>query len=402
MRIHTALVLAAGFFAIAACGQTVEQVSGNKQGGDPTPGNGGLPSYPTPSVPTEPPPDDHYPADHPGMPQIPNNGGDVLHDPVIITVTFPNDDLQAQIDQFDDQVGGLNWWQVNAEYGVGKATSGDHVKIAQDLPTSMTDVDVEQWLQDRINDQTLPAPTDQMIYALYIPAATTISFSDGSGTSCAGFLGYHSSINMAVNNLTMPIAYAVINRCGGIDSVTETASHEFTEACTDPHPFTGPGYTFFKDNAWTVAGGEDGDMCSMVSGVTEAGWSLTRVWSNKNAKAGDQPCMPLPAQAKDYPYFNAGVVHDTLTAHPGDTVKTEVDCYSFGKLPNDITVDVQPYSPTILKPTLSAKTCKNGDKLTLTFNVAKTAKKGTDYHYDVQTNINANTGHIWRGMVSVN
>src|SRR4051812_37005421 len=50
------------------------------------------------------------PAPHPGMPQIPNLGGVVLHDPVIVTVTFPSDDLEADVQKFDDEIGSLKWW----------------------------------------------------------------------------------------------------------------------------------------------------------------------------------------------------------------------------------------------------------------------------------------------------
>ena len=49
-----------------------------------------------------------YPAPHPSMPQIPRNGGDVLHDPSVVTVTFPDDPLEDKIDAFADQVGSLS------------------------------------------------------------------------------------------------------------------------------------------------------------------------------------------------------------------------------------------------------------------------------------------------------
>lgn len=343
-----------------------------------------------------------YPADHPGMPIIPNNGGAVLHDPVIVTVTFPNDALEKQIQDFDDVIGSLSWWPtVNADYGVGLATSGGHVSVATPPPAQMTDYDVQQWIQARIQDQTLPTPTDQTIYTLYYPSSTTISLG-ANDTSCGSFLGYHSSIISNVGGNFVPVAYAVIGRCGGFDQLTETASHELTEAATDPHPLAQVGYSFLGDNAWTFSGGENADMCSQVSPVTEMGYSLTRVWSNHNAKLGDQPCVPLPPNPNNLPYFNAGVVNDLIKAHPGDTVTTEVDCYSFAPLPNDMTVSALPFSAQNLTITLDKDTCTNGDKLTMTIAIAPTAKKGTDYHYTVQASIDPMIGHLWRGMVRVN
>jgi hypothetical protein len=362
----------------------------------------GSATFPTPVGEAE--PVAPFPAPHPGMPQMPNNGGPVLHDAEIVTVTFPGDDLESQEQAFDDEIGSLSWWStVHTEYGINPAKGAGHVTSADPLPDAMSADELEAWLGAKITDGTLPTPNDQTIYALYVPATTIISFSpqEGGGQSCNAFLGYHSAIWTTVNNQSLQVQYAVINRCGDFNSVTETASHEFTEAATDPHPLTNPAYVFLNDNAWTIAGGEDGDLCSMVSSVTENGYSLTRVWSNKNAKAGDQPCIPAPQNAQNLPYFNAGIVKDTTTAHAGDKLQLEVDCYSFGPLPNEFALKPQANSKSILKFTMSQPKCKNGDKVTMTIDVSPNAKKGTSYHYSLSTELDANTGHIWRGMVTI-
>jgi hypothetical protein len=348
-----------------------------------------------------------YPAPHPSMPQIPNNGGAVLKAPVIITVTFPGDLLQDKEQQFDAEVGGLKWWStVHDSYGVGPATSGGNVTIADPPPATMTANELETWIQDRITDGTLPAPTDQTIYALYFQSTTTVTFdpNQGGGSLCQEFLGYHSSINASTPTGLIPAAYAVIGQCGDIDNVTETASHEFTEAATDPHPIAGqPAYVYVKPSPWTTLGGEDGDMCAGVSGVVENGWSLTRVWNNPNAAEGNQPCVPVPdpVMGAALPYFNAGIVTETLKANPGDTVSTEVDCYSFGPLPADMTLVAQAFGKKTLQFSFDKDTCKNGDKVTLSVTVAATAKHATDYHYSLLAQLDANTAHAWRGMVHV-
>lgn len=348
-----------------------------------------------------------YPAPHPGMPQIPNQGGSVLKDPVIVTVTFPGDALEAQEQKFGAEVGDLKWWStVHDSYGVGAAKSGGNVSITVPPAAAMTADELEIWVQDRITDGTLPAPTDQTIYALYFPITTTISFdaNQGGGSLCQEFLGYHSSINATVGTGTVPTAYAVIGQCGGIDSVTETASHEFTEAATDPHPINGvPGYVLLKNSPWTTLGGENGDMCAGVSGVVENGWSLTRVWNNPNAAEGNQPCVPVPEplNGEVLPYFNAAIVTDTLKANPGDTVSTEVDCYSFGPLPADMQLVGQAFSKKTLQFSFDKDTCTNGDKVTMSITVAATAKHGTDYHYSLLAQLDANTAHAWRAMVHV-
>jgi hypothetical protein len=344
-----------------------------------------------------------YPAPHPGEPQIPNHGGVTLHDPVIVTVTWPSDSLESYVEAFDDTVGTFAWWPTWAnDYGVGPATGGGHVPLTEAAPPTISDDEIQSWLDAKIQDGTMPAPTDQTIYALYYPSSTTVTIpqNEGGGSSCAAFLGYHNSFTTSYQGQTLPIAYAVINRCGDQDSVTETASHEFAEAATDPHPLTGGlAYMITSDSPWTVAGGEVGDMCSEVGGVTEQGYSMTRVWSNSAAAKGDQPCVPNPDPTM--PFFDAGLEQDTLSALPGKTVTTKVDCYSFGPLPSAMQLVAQPYSPQTLTITFDKPTCQNGDVVTMSVAVASTATAQTDYHYDVIAQLDAMTGHVWRGMVHV-
>jgi hypothetical protein len=346
-----------------------------------------------------------YPAPHPAMPQIPKNGGPVLHDPRIVTVTFPDDPWREKIEAFGEQVGKLAWWTtVHDGYGVGPAASGGHVAVEQAPDCSLSDGDVTRWLGAKIGDGTLPAPTDQSIYLLYYPAATTVTLGEleGGGASCQVFLGYHNTIDVAWQGQSVPVAYAVINRCNDdLDQLTVTASHELTEAATDPRPIdsTTAGWVTIEDNAWTGLGGENGDMCAGVSGATEGGWALTRVWNNRSAAAGDQPCLPAPAGKT--PYYNAGIVHERLEIHPGESGTTEVDCYSFGPLPARIAVEAQVAADDPLTISFDKKTCTNGDTLTMTVAVGAQAPHKTDYHYALLSTLGAKSGHVWRGMVHV-
>jgi hypothetical protein len=214
------------------------------------------------------------------------------------------------------------------------------------------------------------------------------------------FLGYHSTIDVTAAGKTVPIAYAVINRCGGgLDEITATASHELTEASTDPHPIdsTTAAYVTLDDTAWTGLGGENGDMCAGVSPTTESGWTLTRVWNNRTAASGDQPCLPAPASS--VPYFNAGIVHERLVASPGAAARTEVDCYAFGPLPGAIALTGQVQDP--LQISFDRKTCTNGDKVTLTVSVGVGAQRGVDYRYTLLAGLDSTAGHLWRGLVHV-
>ena len=350
-----------------------------------------------------------YPAPHPSMPQIPRNGGAVLHDPLIVSITFAGDAWAPQIQAFGEQVGSLDWWTtVHAGYGVGPARSAGHVAIPAAAPASISDGDVERWVAARIGDGTLPAPTDQTIYTIYYPQTTTVTLPDvgGAAASCQVFLGYHSTFNLTYGGQIVPVVYAVINRCSAdLDQLTVTASHELTEASTDPHPIDEStcGYVTLEDNAWTGLGGENGDMCAGVSAASEGGWALTRVWNNVTAAAGDQPCLPAPATGAE-PYYNAGIVQEVLSVAPGGSASTEVDCYAFGPLSAAMALEAR-FENLEKKPTvqlsLDRKSCTNGDKVTLTVAASAYAQRGADHHYDLFSSLGPKSAHLWRGLVHV-
>ena len=68
------------------------------------------------------------------MGQLKHNGGSVLKNPVIVTVTWAGDDKADQLEAFGDTVGAGQYWKdVTSEYAVAAATSGDahHVRITE-------------------------------------------------------------------------------------------------------------------------------------------------------------------------------------------------------------------------------------------------------------------------------
>lgn len=346
-----------------------------------------------------------YPAPHPSEPEITNHGGAVLHDPSIVTVTYDGDAERDFVEQFDDAIGQTPWWStVHADYGVGPGTSGGHAHITDAAPAAIKDSEIQQWLAQKIGDMTLPAPTDQTIYVLYYPAETSITLDiPGGGTSCQSFGGYHNSTNVTVGGQKLMIAYAVIPRCDASeDSITTTVSHELTEAATDPHPIFGQmGYALTKKSAWNPAGGENADMCEFVSGVQEGPYTVTRVWSNTNAKLGDQPCIPVPDDPNGLPFYDAGIKDEILKAPPGGSATTNVYCYSFGPLPNAMTLNGMTYGKNILTFEFDKPTCQNGDVVAMTIHVSANATVGKDYHYQLLAQLNDQSAHLWRGMLTV-
>ena len=201
---HGTLVLALSSLSLVlvACGGHVssdgsQQNPGN--GNNPDTGTGGV--TPGDDTGTTPPPDDAgtpdttppvdhgapsdtYPAFKPDMPQLQNNGGDVLSTPVVVTVTFPSE-VASQVPIFEDlgdKIGPSDYWKkITSEYGVGAASGGGHVHSTADLTSDdASDTGIDNYVADHATNYAKygwPAPTDHTIYVLYVPRATAFTFS---------------------------------------------------------------------------------------------------------------------------------------------------------------------------------------------------------------------------------
>ncbi len=290
-------------------------------------------------------PSDKYPAFTPDMPQIVTQGDGVLHDPIIVSVTYPGEVNADAYEQFGDKLGDTAYWKTAvSEYGVGPTKSGpaNHVRMTTALPADMSDGDIDNYIGEHATNYAKygwPAPTDQTIYTLYMPNTTSVSL--GGMDACSnGIGGYHTSTNAG----DTVVAYAIVLQCsfggggGGKARVaTVTATHEIAEAATDPHPESSTrGYMGVDNNhiAWNIFMSnnvENGDLCeiyreSRYSDTVDVGftYNVQRLWSNSSAKAGHNPCVPAPTTE---PYYNVVAL---------DQVKTTlnaVDYFGTGKQP---------------------------------------------------------------------
>jgi len=342
MRLYQCSLVVGLVSAMAACGGSVSTDHTGATGG-PTPGDDidsgttpppptdtGTPppadAGPTPDTATPPPadhgaPSDKYPAFKPEVPELQNNGGDVLTSPIIVTVTFPGETNADTYEAFGDKIGASSYWkEITSEYGIGAAVSGptNHVRMTEKLPAGIADDSIDTWLADRLADPAkygLPAPTKQSIYVLYIDQATDFQY-QGSSVCGSGIGGYHTSTAVGGQQ----VAYAILPQCpggsgGGISLVDETtlsSSHEIAEATLDPHPMDTPGIAGVDDDhlAWEFFmqfQSENGDMCevyrdSYYRPKTDGDFTsmVQRQWSNKSGADGHNPCVPAPTGA----YFN--------------------------------------------------------------------------------------------------
>ena len=320
-----ALLVSSGL--VACGGSTSDGGGGGNPGGNNQPDSGSNPPPAGDDAGTTPtadaaPPVDHgspsktFPAFKPEVGQLVNNGGDVLKNPVIVTVTWPGDTAAPSFEEFGDKIGATDYWKQNvSEYGVGTASSGaaNHVHIATAAPAAMSDQDLDTFVATNAGSPATshwPAPTNQTIYILYLSPSTSLQF--GGQDACAqGVGGYHQSTT--VNGAE--VAYAIVPRCTRgstpvVDETTMSASHELGEAATDPHPGAKAGWVGFDDNHLAYEffqqfQSENGDACEFYKEAfykeqAPFAFAVQRQWSNASAAAGHHPCVPVPPGA----YFN--------------------------------------------------------------------------------------------------
>ncbi len=374
-----------------------------------------------------------YPAFKPEMPQLTNMGGPILNNPKLIAVTFPNDDLQKQIEDFTTKIGSSSYFSaVTAEYGISGATAGTPIHLTEMAPASIDDSAIATWIQGKI-DGTTPAwnkPDANTLYLLFYPAATTITM--GGGTSCQDFGGYHIETTLTDGST---VVYAVIPRCApynvgvlltDIDMLTAAASHEIVEATEDPQPDIDPAFSELDSDhvAWTFSGGaEAGDLCALdLSNFykpTDLGYVVQRTYSNVAASAYHDPCVPAPTTDV---YFNAVPVttadvdmgqifseNDTVTKGfmiaQGASATIEVDLLSDGPTTGPWTVNAENTAlgsgraKANLTFAWDRTTGQNGEKLHLTVTVVGTSRFG--FELFTITSTLGKKSYTWNGVVQV-
>jgi hypothetical protein len=378
-------------------------------------------------------PADVYPADHQAIPQIDYNGGPILQNPRLVTITFVG---EVHRDGFRSFVHAIatptnQWWMETAEgfclpdagpcVGPGTVNAPDgeawlpdgstldagdgflDVELPYDFPSdTVTDSQIPTWLGTHIANGDFPQPDSQTVYVIFFPQTTTIT--DQDGPSCITFGAYHNA-GMANGRLT---PYAVIPYCdyGGGDTANYqftqvAASHEIVESTTDPFPQP-PNTAFYLEtnDAWegalSLGGGECGDMCEGLLNEQWPydGYTYQRIWSNQAAAQSMQPCQP---STSPNPYFGAALRAPTtsVSGHPSagyivakrgqDTVGI-ADVFSQAPLGHDfllyagVNKGSATTSPTDLGPpddnitiTFSQQQVHNGDGVFVTFSVPSTA-----------------------------
>lgn len=332
------------------------------------------------------PQSDVYPGPHPAYPQVLHSGGTVLAAPRVQLLTFASDApaVVRAAEGFTTALGASAYWrEIGQEYGVGPLVAAPPLHLTEPAPRTVTNEQVQQWLAAKLDGGVpgLEPPGANTVYAVVYPQATVVD------PGCDSVLAFHSSFTFG----TTEVPYVVVARCPpspgatAADAVTSSLSHELIEAATDPFPYVRPGYFDVDADhaAWSMLTfGEVSDLCGwdadwlvFPSGLN---YGVARSWSNANARAGKNPCVPAPAGEVYFaavPELNDPVTFQSVFLTTGTTKgvrvplggTTTVPVHLFSEAPTeDWSVWAVAYNPSALFVSLDRSLGNNGDVFTLT------------------------------------
>jgi len=216
-------------------------------------------------------------------PQLVFNNGPLLSAVQVFTVFWgtawqqsPLSDTIESLNSFFDYILTSPLMDQLAEYSTSGQNIGHGSRIGTTTITSpnpgssVADSDIQQMLNNAIASGTLPQPTPNTLYFVYLPTGVVVS--QGGASSCQSFCGYHDTINGKIFYAVMPHpdCKGCTSNLAVFDSLTSTSSHELCEAVTDPIP--GQGW-YDQDN------GEIGDICAWQTKQV-GNYTVQKEWSN--------------------------------------------------------------------------------------------------------------------------
>jgi hypothetical protein len=257
---------------------------------------------------SEPPSGPFMSAPHDSTFTVPDQGGPLLTAPQLVTITYADYPYRADVEAYGDWIVGSDWLAtVGAEYGI-QLGSNTNVELPDAAPSTLTDTQIQNLIAGWQSDGTVPTPAPNTLYMLYLRDAQTHVTGAFGIESCVVYYGYHSEAMIG----NAHFAYALISTCapsgvyGELPQTEQTASHELMEAATDPFYYSAPAYLL--DGVFTFAG-ELGDLCQGRNDA-EGQFAYQRIWSNRAAAAGDDPCAP---PNPNDPYFRVEVSPTQVT-----------------------------------------------------------------------------------------
>lgn len=199
------------------------------------------------------------PADHDAPPQVVSYGGNVMKHALIVPIFFPNDNLQAQIEDFLGQLAASSYWNATtSEYGVGPITIAPSVIINDTPPTTSNGI-------DKLIKQHVQAAKDAAA------AGSTDGGTTGSDSGAAGSAGAAGAAGMAGAAGAAGMAGAAgTSGAGGTTGAGGTANDAGASDAGGPAPFPVPTpdtiYAIFIPDGVTITDNQVGQSCKSYGG----------------------------------------------------------------------------------------------------------------------------------------
>jgi hypothetical protein len=314
------------------------------------------------------------PAAHIPMPLVFPHAGTVLPKVELVTVTFDGYADRDAVEQFGSKIVASSWYvSAGAEYGVKLGTALPPIRLVQ-MPTSLTRQDIRSQIANLTtgNLTANPAvPELQSLYLVYIPANVEI-------VDLPVRRSYHDVIRLG-NGGRVPLAVVLDDGTTTANTLV-AAAHQLIDTATDP--FDPPSDGFYADppanDPWSLVLGEVADLCEGEDLVSDSGYMLPRVYSNRAVLAGKSPCTPF---VPDDDWNDVSAKPSQMpTVVAGGTASYVLTGWSTREIP-DWTLslhaaDRSDFTLIEMSPDLSSDTINNKSKVTLTLRVPPDATSG--------------------------
>jgi hypothetical protein len=316
-------------------------------------------------------------APHTPMPMVIPHAGKVLAHPVLVTVTFDDDTNAAMWKSLGDSIVTSAWLTtVGADYGVSTGSHAGMYSIGP-APATIDYAGVQSTIEAKINDGTLPAPTaggDEHVYMLYVPRKVTLS------QDLANEYGHHGMGTAKGVSIAYAVCLDPTWNTNEIPGITSTAAHELIEAATDP--YNSPNDGWYVDpplpDPWWLIAGEVADLCDGEALIQSNGFAVQRSYSNTEAAAGKNPCVPEDPDDSWYDVSADPVTMPTIPA--GGSATFTLTGWSTSQIADwsvsEYTADYSDILDTDMNPTFSATTINNGKTVMFTLHAPATATSG--------------------------
>ena len=314
-------------------------------------------------------------APHGPLPQVTPHGGSVVAKSRLITVTFENYFFAPDVLAFAAWLPGTKWLSAwGGNYGIKSLTAGGSVVIPSAPPvTDLSNFDARPYLLSKIGDHTLPKPKDGDVFVLYMPGQTGCNIGGGHGQLKYPGVVAEFLILYDCSQSTKP-------NPSELATLESSMSHELAEAVTDDYS------AWYMDDPLvnTVAGGEIGDLCvffTTTKQVAKNAFTFQRIFSNRAALAGKNPCVPVPSS--DAIYYNVTTPQRVRRVSASTADRT----YTFpitgwstaARSPWGVSVHPQAGPSTFdAMATLSVTQISNGQTATLSMTVPANTPSGAD------------------------